>query len=204
MRHLIIRYACQTNPWTPPSSSVPPPARPAPPPARFPLESVESLQPRAAPGVGPDERDTMRHSEHAQSLHSIALCSGRRGTEGGRCPGRGMAHAQCSGVLALVCPGTVGISASGHRLRAHQGRRAQSPELPGRSLGVAAKGSPPRRRRVAAASPPRRRRVAALTPLSMWQEEAPLLPGVAFRVASRRREAPLGGVRLRSSTVHRF
>ena len=53
-----------------------------------------------------------------------------------------------------------------------------------------------RRQGVAAASPPRRRRVAALTPLSMWQEEAPLLPGVAFRVASRRREAPLGGVRL--------
>ena len=72
-------------------------------------------------------------------------------------------HAQCSGVLALVCPGTVGISASGHRLRAHQGRRAQSPELPGCSLGVAAKGSPPRRRRVAAASPPRRGLVDAPT-----------------------------------------
>ena len=27
--------------------------------------------PRAAPGVSPDERDTMRHSEHAQSLDAL-------------------------------------------------------------------------------------------------------------------------------------
>jgi hypothetical protein len=106
-------------------------------------------------GVGPDERDTMRHSEHAQSLHSIALCSGRRGTEGGRCPGRGMhsvqvfSHWCARGLWASQPPGTV----SGHTKGGVQSPRSS------RDVHWA---SPPRgRRRVAAASPPRRRRVAA-------------------------------------------
>lgn len=54
--------------------------------------------------------------------------------------------------------------------------------------------SPRNSRDVHIASQPRSRRVAALTHLSMLQEEAPLLPGVAYRVAyrvaSRRRESP--------------
>ena len=73
--------------------------------------------PRAAPGVSPDERDTMRHSEHAKSRDALWGGAVRKVPE----------HAQvvyylylCSGVLTLVVcarrlwasqpPGTV----SGH------------------------------------------------------------------------------------------